>query len=176
MTKTRAAGAIAAYLASIVAANWLTQNYGFWPVGFGLMATAGTYAAGLAFIARDLVQDTVGRVGVLLALVVGAALSWWLASPALALASAAAFGFSELVDMVVYTPLRKRGYIRAALASNVAGAVVDTLVFLWIAGFGLALPVVSGQLVGKIWVTLIVIGLVGVTRGVLRDRVRAEST
>lgn len=176
MKSARRTAAILAYLASIVAANWLTAEYGFAPVGFGLMATAGTYAAGLAFIARDLVQDTAGRKGAFIALLIGAALSWVVANPALAIASAAAFGLSELADMLIYTPLRKRGYARAALASNVVGSVVDTVAFLWLAGFGLAVAVVAGQLVGKIWVTLVVLALVVVSRGVLRNRVRTEST
>jgi uncharacterized PurR-regulated membrane protein YhhQ (DUF165 family) len=167
--------AIDAYLMAIVAANWLTAHYGFAPVGFGLMATAGTYAAGLAFIARDAVQDTTGRLGAILALLAGAALSWWLASPALALASAAAFGLSELADMTVYTPLRRRGYVRAAVASNAVGIVVDTVAFLWLAGFGLAPLVVAGQLVGKAWITAAVVGLVVMARVVLRNRVWTES-
>lgn len=166
--------AITAYLGSIVAANWLTAHYGFVPVGFGLAATAGTYAAGLAFVARDSVQDTAGRAGVLAVLACGAGLSWWLSTPALAVASGVAFGLSELVDMAVYTPLRRRGYVRAAVASNVVGSVVDTFVFLSIAGFGLAPPVVGGQLVGKTWVTVVVVGLVVAARALLRNRVRAE--
>lgn len=165
---------VCAYLSAIVAANWLTVHYGLVSVGFGLLATAGTYAAGLAFIARDAVQDTTGRVGVLVVLVAGAALSWLVANPALALASAAAFGFSELVDMAVYTPLRRRGYVRAAVASNLVGSIVDTLVFLWLAGFGLAPLIVTGQLVGKAWVTVVVVALVVVIRAVLRNRLRAE--
>lgn len=166
--------AVAAYLASIVAANWLTARYGLVPVGFGLAATAGTYAAGLAFIARDAVQDTAGRVCALAALGAGAALSGFVATPQLALASAVAFGLSELVDMAVYTPLRRRGYVRAAVASNLVGSGVDTLLFLWLAGFGLAPLVVTGQLVGKAWVTAVVVGLVVITRALLRDRQRAQ--
>lgn len=53
---------IVAYLASIVLANWLTSRYGLVSMGFGLMATAGTFAAGLAFVARDAVQDAAGRI------------------------------------------------------------------------------------------------------------------
>lgn len=165
--------AVAAYLSTIVAANWLTAHYGLVPIGFGLMATAGTYAAGLAFVARDLVQDVAGRLAVLAALAVGGVLSWFLSTPALAVASAVAFGLSELADMAVYTPLRKGGYVRAAVASNVIGTVVDTVVFLWLAGFGLAPLVVAGQLVGKFWVTLAVVGLVVMARAFLRHRVRA---
>jgi queuosine precursor transporter len=166
--------ALVVYLGCIVAANALTARYGFVPVGFGLMATAGTYVAGLAFVARDAVQDTSGRIAVLLALVVGAALSWFASTPTLAVASAAAFGLSELVDMAVYTPLRKRGYIRAALASNLVGSVVDTFVFLSLAGFGLAPLVVAGQLVGKGWVTALTVAGVVITRALLRNRLRAQ--
>ena len=171
---TKRVAATAAYLASIVAANWLTAHYGFVPVGLGLMATAGTYAAGLAFIARDAVQDTAGRLGAVAALAAGAVLSWWLSTPALAVASAVAFGLSELADMAIYTPLRKRGYIRAAVASNLLGAVVDTVVFLWLAGFGLAPLVVAGQLVGKAWITAVVVGLVVIARALHGNRQRAE--
>lgn len=160
MTNVRRFIAIAAYLGSIVAANWLVTRYGFVPVGFGLMAPAGTYVVGVAFVARDAVQDMAGRWVAILALLVGAALSWFIASPALALASAAAFGLSELVDMAIYTPLQKRGYIRAALASNVVGSIVDSVAFLWLAGFGLALSAVAGQWVGKLWITAATVAIV----------------
>lgn len=172
-TLLRTAAALA-YLSTVVAANWLTARYGFMPVGFGLMATAGTYAAGLAFVARDTVQDTSGRALTLIALAIAGALSWYLATPALAIASTAAFAASELADMAIYTPLRRRGYVRAALASNLAGSVVDTVLFLWLAGFGLAALVVAGQLVGKAWATLAVVLPVVVIRAVLRNRVRTQ--
>jgi len=165
--------AAAAYLASIVAANWLTARYGFVPVGFGLMATAGTYAAGAAFVARDAVQDTAGRLAVLGVIVAGAALSWWASTPALAVASGAAFLLSEACDMAIYTPLRRRGYVRAAIASNLVGSAVDTVVFLWLAGFGLTGVTFGGQMVGKAWITLAVVGVVLAVRsghGLLRDR------
>lgn len=166
--------ATAAYLGTIVAANWLTAEYGLVPIGFGLMATAGTCAAGLAFVARDAVQDAAGRLAVLGALAVGGVLSWLLASPALAVASVVAFGLSELADMAVYTPLRKRGYVRAAVASNLVGAVLDTVLFLWLAGFGLAPLIVAGQVVGKAYATAAVILVVVIARAVLRNRIRAE--
>lgn len=163
---------VIAYLGCIVAANWLTARYGFVPVGFGLMATAGTYMAGLAFVARDAVQDTSGRIAVLVALLVGAGLSWFASTPHLAVASAAAFGLSEIVDMVVYTPLRRRGYVRAALASNLVGSIVDTFVFLKLAGFGLAVPIVAGQLVGKAWITVATVLGVVIVRALLRNSQR----
>ena len=102
-----------AYVAGVVAANVLTERLGLIPVGFGLVATAGTYAAAWVLIARNFGQDMLGRRGILALMLLGTALSWWLASPALAVASAVAFGLSEAADMAIYTPLRKRG--RAAL-------------------------------------------------------------
>ncbi len=162
--------AVLGYLSTIVFANWLAARYGLVPIGFGLMATAGTFAAGLAFVARDAVQDAAGRLASIAVLAVGCAMSWFLASPTLAVASAVAFGLSELADMAVYTPLRKRGYVRAAIASNLVGAVVDTFVFLSLAGFGITSLIVAGQLTGKAYATVAVVLAVGVGRALLRHR------
>ena len=155
-----------------VAANVLTNEFGMVPVGFGLVTTAGTFAAGLVLLVWDGLQDAAGRWWVLAAIAVGAGLSAWLGGPALALASGVAFAVSELADAAVYTPLRRKGWARAATASGVVGSVVDSLMFLWLAGFPMsALP---GQLLVKIGVTVAVVGLVVVARAVLRYRVRSE--
>lgn len=158
--------ASAAFLACILAANYVTSQEGLVPVfpdlglGLGLSATAGTYFAGLTFVLRDTIQDTFGRVAVFGLIAAGAVLSYAVADPFIATASAVAFGCSEIADLLIYTPLRSRGYVRAALASNVVGAVVDTVLFLWIAGFGFAGEVVAGQLVGKLLITAVVVLLV----------------
>jgi uncharacterized PurR-regulated membrane protein YhhQ (DUF165 family) len=161
MSKTIAASV--AFLATILAANYVTTEYGMVPVGFGLVATAGTYFAGLAFVLRDSVQDAGGRRLVLGLIVAGALLSYLVSDPFIALASGVAFLASETADMAIYTPLRKRGYIRAAIASNVVGAFIDTILFLWIAGFPIA-GAVAGQMVGKLLVTAVVIAGVAVYR------------
>jgi uncharacterized PurR-regulated membrane protein YhhQ (DUF165 family) len=160
------------FLGLILAANYVTTEYGMVPVGFGLVTTAGTYLAGLTFVVRDSLQDTGGKRLVLAAIVAGAVLSFLIAAPFIALASGCAFLASETADLAVYTPLRRRGYVRAAVASNVVGAVVDTVLFLWVAGF----PVWSslgGQLTGKLLVTLAVVLAVGVVRAVRSEPVRA---
>lgn len=161
-----------AFLATILAANYVTTEYGMVPVGFGLVATAGTYFAGLAFVLRDSVQDFGGKRLVFALIVAGALLSYLVSAPFIALASGVAFLVSEVCDLLIYTPLRKRGYLRAAVASNVVGALVDTVLFLWIAGFPIwtALP---GQMVGKLLVTLAVVLVVGGVRVVSRQPVRA---
>ena len=176
MNRYRSAVTLAAYIGAIVAANWLTNHYGLMPVGFGLTATAGTYCAGMALMLRNLVQDAVGRKGVVAAIVAGAALSA-LTSPALAVASGVAFGVSELADTAAYTPLRRHGWARAVIPASLLGALLDTLLFLSIAGFPVTTPGVMGQLVGKTWAVWLPVLLVTAYRGARRavpgDTVRA---
>jgi uncharacterized PurR-regulated membrane protein YhhQ (DUF165 family) len=163
--------AMLAFAGAVVGANWLTSHFGLVPVGFGMTATAGTIAAGYSLLARDWVHEAAGRRAVLACIAAGAVLSAVLAGPTLALASAAAFAVSELADMLVYQPLRPRGFLRAVLASNAVGAPTDTIVFLTLAGFPVwsALP---GQLWVKAWATLIPVAAVLAARALLRHRLR----
>ncbi|ABS05846.1 VUT family protein [Kineococcus radiotolerans] len=140
----------ACYVATVLLANYAITTFGAVPVGFGLVAPAGVYFAGLAFTLRDLTQDHLGKRAVLAAIVIGTLLSA-LISPQFALASAAAFLLSELADFAVYTPLRKRRWLTAVVLSNIAGFIVDSLIFLWLAFNSLAF--LPGQLVGKAWMT-----------------------
>lgn len=146
----------ALYLACIVGANWLISTVGLVPVGFGLVAPAGVYLVGLSFLLRDMTQDALGRRAVIVAILLGAALSALL-SPALALASGAAFLLSETADMLVYTPLKARSWVGAVVASNTVGLIVDSVIFLLLA-FG-SLQFLPGQVVGKAWVTLLFLPL-----------------
>jgi hypothetical protein len=166
----RGALALTAYILAIVAANWLTTRYGIVPMGFGLAATAGTYAAGLALLLRDVVQDVCGWRWVFAGIAAGAVLTA-LTSPALAVASTVAFLLAEVLDTAVYTPLRDRGWARAALLSGIVGAVVDTFAFLAIAGFPVTAQSVGGQLVGKaFWATLLPVLVIVAVRQVRRGR------
>lgn len=162
------------YVSAVVAANILTERFGLVPVGFGLVTTAGTYAAALVLVARNVAQDVLGRPRVLALMALGIVLSWWLASPALALASAVAFGLSEVADMGIYTPLRKRGRGRAVAIASTIGAVVDTVAFLGIAGFPImqALP---GQLFVKVGMALVAALILRGRRAVSREPLHAES-
>lgn len=159
----------AGFLGCILAANYVTSRYGMVPVGFGLIATAGTYFAGLSFVLRDSLQDAAGKRWALAVIAAGAVLSFLVADPFIALASAVAFGLSEAADLAVYTPLRKRGYIRAALASNIVGSLVDTVAFLAIAGFPV-LVALPGQVVGKLAVTAVAVAGVVAVRSTRRAR------
>ena len=44
-----------------------------------------------------------------------------------------AFLVSELADLAVYEPIRKRGWLPAVVASNIVGICVDSALFLWLA-------------------------------------------
>ena len=158
----RRLGIVAAvlFVLTVIGANWAVKEFGLVTVAPGLLAPAGVFFAGLAFLLRDIVQRTLGRHWALAAIATGAAVSA-LVDTRLALASSLAFLVSELADFAVYTPLEKRG-ITAVVASNVVGAAVDSVLFLSIA-FG-SLAFWPGQMVGKLWVTVAALPFLMVSR------------
>jgi uncharacterized PurR-regulated membrane protein YhhQ (DUF165 family) len=148
---------ILAFSLCALLANVFTSNFGFVAIGFGLTATAGTYAAGFALVSRDVVHETSGLIGVILAIVIGCALSFITSNPSIAIASLVAFAFSEAADALVYSPLRKTAWKTAVVASSFVGAIIDTILFIGIAfGFQALTPtVMAGQMVGKVlWVAI----------------------
>jgi hypothetical protein len=158
----------AGYLGTIVAANWAVARFGTVAVGLGLVAPAGVYFAGLAFTLRDLLHELVGWRAVFAVIAAGAALSFWVATPSLALASAAAFGLSELADLLVYAPLRQRRWLVAVALSNVVGLLADSVLFLTLA-FG-SLTFLPGQVIGKAWMTALAVVLLAAGRRAYRRR------
>lgn len=160
----RAVPAAVLYVALIVLANVVTSRYGLVPVGFGLAATAGVYAAGATLTVRDVVQEAGGRWLTLGLIGAGTGLSAAFGSGRIAVASAVAFLLSELADLAVYTVTRPRGWTPAVWASFVVAAPFDTVLFLWLAGFPVTGPGLGGQLLGKTWATAAVWALT-VTRG-----------
>jgi uncharacterized PurR-regulated membrane protein YhhQ (DUF165 family) len=148
-----------AFLGCIPAANWLIGNVGttcipqgpcLIPVAPELMAPSGVLLIGAALALRDAVQEALGRVWVLALVIAGAALSLTVSPPALAIASATAFLLSELLDFAVYDRLRKRMLAWAVLLSGAAGAVVDSLLFSYLA-FGWA----PGLVIAKVYASLV---------------------
>lgn len=149
------------FLATIPVANWMIGNVGtvcipkgpcLIPVAPGLMAPSGVLLIGIALVLRDAVHEYFGPKIAAAAIVIGAGLSAFVAPAPLVVASGVAFLLSELADMAVYTPLRRKRLVTAVLASGVVGSIVDSAVFLWIA-FG-SLDYLTGQVVGKTWMTV----------------------
>lgn len=153
--------ALAGFIATIFAANWIVAEYGVINIGFGLMAPAAVLVVGLAFTLRDLVHRALGAPAVFAAVIVGAGLSA-LVSPQFALASGAAFLVSETADLLVYQRIAKRNWLAGVAASNVVGLTVDSVIFLWLA-FG-SLAFLPGQLVGKAYMTAIALVLLAIAR------------
>jgi uncharacterized PurR-regulated membrane protein YhhQ (DUF165 family) len=152
---------LAVFVGTVFGANWAITQYGIIPIGFGLMAPAGVFFAGLAFTCRDIVHEALGRRAVVGAIVAGAALSW-LVEPAFATASGVAFLVSEALDYAVFAPLRRRGWLRAVAASNTVGLVADSALFLWLA-FG-SFEFIEGQVVAKGYMTLVAVAILWVVR------------
>jgi uncharacterized PurR-regulated membrane protein YhhQ (DUF165 family) len=126
-----------AFAATIPLANWTLAAVGFVNVPLLGPVASGVVWVGLAFVLRDMAQAASTKWATLPAVAVGVALSAWLASPALALASAAAFGVSETLDWAIYTALADRRWTLAVILSSVIGGAVDSALFLSIA-FGSA--------------------------------------
>lgn len=82
---------------------------------------------GLVFVLRDMVQMRFGH-GAIVAMLAALVLSYITSDPTIALASATAFGVSELIDWLVFSitrrPLRDRLWISSALSIP-----VDTFIF-----------------------------------------------
>jgi len=170
---------LAGFIACVPAANWLIGHVGTvcipqgpclipvapsFGISGGITAPSGVLMIGLGLVLRDLVQRRLGKAWTLGAILVGAALSGLVAPPALVVASVAAFLLSELADFAVYTPLQKRGLIRAVILSSLVGLCVDSVAFLYLA-FG-SLDYLGGQIIGKAWMVLLSIPVIRL----LRDR------
>lgn len=128
-----AIAAFAAFAATIPAANWTLDQFGFVNVPWLGPVASGVIWIGLSFVLRDIGQMLSNRWATIPAVGVGVALSWLLASPALAVASAAAFAVAETLDWLVYTPLAERNWPAAVLFSGAVGAVADSALFLSLA-------------------------------------------
>lgn len=88
---------------------------------------------GVIFILRDFSQREIGH-RVLVAMGIGAILSYFMADPFVAIASVVAFMISELADWAVYT-YTKKPLGQRILISSAVGTPIDSAVFLWMLGF-----------------------------------------
>ena len=157
------------FIGTIFGANWLLHHFGticppdspcLIMVWHGVYSPSGVLAAGLSFTFRDLVQKKLGIGYTFISIIIGAIISAFL-SPKLAIASFVAFFVSEMIDLAVYTPLQKRFYT-AVICSNIVGVCVDSCIFLYLA-FG-SLKYLEGQIIGKLWMTVLILPLIWLIR------------
>lgn len=154
--------ALVAYASTVPVANWMVGNVGIFcipngpcvlPVFPGIYCPSGSLMIGLALVLRDIVQRALGAKWSLGAIIAGTAIAALIAPPALVTASALSFLISELVDFGVYTPLYRKRFITAIVASSIMGLIVDSILFLLIA-FG-SLDLLPGIILGKLWMVLL---------------------
>jgi uncharacterized PurR-regulated membrane protein YhhQ (DUF165 family) len=116
-----------AYVCFIVFINWTVYGLRDWNV-LGAIVPPALFAAGAVFVLRDYAQREIGQ-RVLLATLIAALGSYFVAGGWIALASAVAFFISETTDQIVFTftrrPLRDRILISSAIS-----VPIDSVVFL----------------------------------------------
>lgn len=127
MTKTTFPGYLLLYVFSILALNLGFSYVPMVDFGFGMFSPM-AILAGVTFVLRDFAQRQSGHY-VLIGMAAGAALSFWLANPFVAVASVAAFSISEGVDWLIYTTTKKPFHQRVILSSAIS-TPIDTVVFL----------------------------------------------
>lgn len=153
----------AMYAITIPVANWLIVNVGttcidngpcIVPVGFGLFAPSGVLVIGFSLVFRDIVQEYLGAKISVTAVIIGAILSAVTSNHHIAIASALAFLIAELFDFFIYSKLRNKGFEVAAIASGIVGAVIDSMLFVYVAfgSFDLSL----GTSIAKIYASVAV--------------------
>jgi uncharacterized PurR-regulated membrane protein YhhQ (DUF165 family) len=152
---------------TIPMANYLIGNVGttcvpngpcLIPVAPSLMAPSGVLMVGASLVLRDLVQRRLGLGVAVAGILLAALISCLIAPIALVTASTVAFLVSEFADLAVYTPLARRRFISAVVASGIVGIIMDSVIFVWLA-FG-TLDFLAGQVVGKMWMILLSIPFV----------------
>lgn len=126
-----------AYIAAIPLTNWAFGYVGVQAIpGTGQVWHPLAVLVGLWLVLRDLAHRELGDRWIMAPIAVGMALSYALASPRIATASAVAFAASELVDYAVFRWTRRPLPTRIML-SSAASVPVDSVLFYAIA-FGWA--------------------------------------
>lgn len=120
------------YIALIVAVNYGFTVVPLVPTPWGDMFPPMSLAVGLIFVVRDCAQSEIGH-KVIGAMLVGGALSYFMADPYVALASVTAFLMAETVDWAVYT-WTKRPLAQRILLSSLISTPVDSAIFLAMIG------------------------------------------
>ncbi len=143
----RFAAAIAAKVVVVTASNVLVQypvDAQLGPFNLKDLLTWGAFTYPFAFLVTDLTNRHDGaaraRMVVVVGFIVALGLSFWLATPRIAIASATAFLVGQLLDISIFSRLRAaRNWIVPPLAGSLLGSAIDTLIF-----FGIAFAPVFG--------------------------------
>ena len=161
---------VLAMVAVVAASNVLVQfpvELQLGPVNFADFLTWGAFTYPFAFLVNDLTNRRLGayvaRRVVLAGFTAGVVVSAYLASPRVATASCTAFLIGQLLDIAVFSQLRRGLWWRGPLAASLLGSAIDTVIFfsLAFAPFFAGLDLWSGRPDGSLGVPAALLGLGG---------------
>lgn len=139
VSASRLALPVAAMMAVVAASNVLVQ-YPVQQFGLAELLTWGAFTYPLAFLVNDLTNrrfgPAVARQVVYFGFALAVMLSFWLATPRIALASGSAFLVGQLLDIGVFNRLRRMSWWQAPLAGSLIGSALDTVIFFSLAFAG----------------------------------------
>lgn len=141
-------GMVFFYIATVVLANLGFSYIPMIPLPGGEMFAPMSLLVGFIFVLRDFAQKAIGH-KIFIAMFVGVAVSYLLADPFVAIASATAFAISEVIDWAVYS-FSNRSLKDRILLSSAISVPIDSVVFMLMVGFftwyGFAIMVASKML------------------------------
>ncbi len=136
----RLLAAVAAMVVVVTASNILVQypvQADLGAIHLGDILTWGAFTYPFAFLVSDLANRYDGprqaRIVVLIGFIVALGLSFYLATPRIAIASASAFLIGQLLDIAVFQRLRNRFWVLPPLAASLFGSLLDTAIFFTLA-------------------------------------------
>lgn len=124
------------YVLLIPLVNWSFAHVPTVPMWDGGAWSPMAVVTGLILVVRDFAQREVGH-RIFIPLMIGVAISFAMAPPAIAIASAAAFAISEIVDWLVFT-VSKRPLSQRVLISSAFGAPIDSAAFWFLTSLSVA--------------------------------------
>ena len=120
------------YVLTVVLVNFAFDKVPLLTLPGGELWSPVALVVGFVFIIRDYAQRDIGHY-VIPAMLLGGIISWFMASPTIALASVCAFLTGEFVDWAVYT-ITGRPFSQRMLFSSALSTPLDSIVFLSMMG------------------------------------------
>ncbi len=134
------------YIATVVLANYAFTIIPPLSLPSGDIWSPVALVVGFTFVVRDYAQRAIGH-WVLAAMLAGGVISWFFASPQIAVASTCAFLLGELVDWLMFT-FTRRPFADRILLSSLISTPIDSAVFLGMVGI-FSLPSVALMTLSK---------------------------
>jgi uncharacterized PurR-regulated membrane protein YhhQ (DUF165 family) len=120
------------YILAVIFVNWAFDALPLLQMPGGDIWPPASLIVGFVFVIRDYAQREIGHL-ILPAMLLGALISAFFSTPAIAFAAACAFFAGEMLDWGIYT-LSGRPFSQRILISSLFSTPVDSLIFLWLVG------------------------------------------